>query len=346
MLVLSILGILFTLLYMGRHKRLLPSSYVRLGEAGDIGSMFGGGGEEDNSVQTISTLDAQQSALEKALYPYLAQQIQQGGTKYSGQFTAGMSPQEQTSLQLLSKYLEQGQPSVTTQGLTTAEQGLKGMSPSDTYANYMQYTYPQMQNYFETQVLPQVKEQYVGTGTYQGSPQYNASAKAYTDFGNQNMTNIANAIQNNRNQAYSLVPYLGQLQNVATQQPLQQAAAGQAYGALPRNILQGELSARYTDWLRNNPDMQSLIGDALNAMGITTQMGYQNPPNTTKAAGIGSMGNILSALIGSGIFQKDPNTGDGVSKIYTGNNFGGTDTSGMSGFNWSPTTYDYSQYGV
>lgn len=92
--------------------------------------------------------------------------------------------------------------------------------------------------------------------------------------------------------AYNAIPLALDVGNAQNNLALNKAAAGQAYGALPRTIQQAELDAKMQEFLRTLPENSPIIQQALAYLG---QQGVQNTSGTTNVSGGGTT--ILNKLM-------------------------------------------------
>ena len=231
--------------------------------------------DEEGGIKKISTLSPEQQALMSALAPYLQKYISGGLPSYTGEMVAPASQYETAGLSQLGKYLEGGVSPMTTMGLGQYQKGLAGLSPEEVKQEYMQYEYPGQKSFFEGQILPQIEEQFIPGGTYWGSPKMEAGAGAWETFGEQQLSNIGQRLTSERAAARSLLPYLGEMGQIEGGIPQVQAAM--TYGALPRVLQQAELSAKYEEFKRTNPDLAEILNTAMGMLNTTTMAAYNQP---------------------------------------------------------------------
>ncbi len=267
--------------------------------AAAAGYYVGGGGLEGESAEILqeSALDPNQQKLWDAYAEYLQGQPYDvtpwGPTDYPAQgeswWTAPPSAQEAGGLGQLTEYLQQvpGQYKTMTGALETAMQGL---SPEFMENLYTRDILPAQRRLFQEETLPGVTEAYARTGTFAGSDRAEAQALAHSRFGEQQGRGMYDAIMKGQEYGRQALGMAPSIYNY----PLGAVAASQQFGALPRQLQQQEISARFMEMKRTQPGMGPIIDRIMQALGLTTQMGYGVAPQENPLIP------ILSSLIGAG----------------------------------------------
>ena len=244
-----------------------------------LGTLAGGGvGGEEGGIQKTSTLSPEQQELIKKLAPYLQERIGQGLPGYTGEFVAPLSEYEQMGLGQLGKYLT-GPSALTEYGLGQYKEALAGLSPEQTEEWYSKYIAPQEKKYWEEEVIPGVREAYVGPGTFWGTPRAEAEAGSWETFGTQQLGRIGEAIMSERAGARGMLPYLGEMAGLEGGMP--QIEAAMTYGAVPRLIQQAELSSQIQEFIRTTPELSPILNQVLQLLGIQTQAAYYQEPQAS-----------------------------------------------------------------
>lgn len=120
------------------------------------------------------------------------------------------------------------------------------LSPQATADWYNQFMRPVAETQFNRTTMPRVQEAYVGPGTYWSGARANAQSQAQADFDNQQMQNIGNIYQQNRQMAnQALLPFAAQLLGANTgivygQQGQQSGGMG-GLGDLLRQLMQKQM---------------------------------------------------------------------------------------------------------
>lgn len=223
---------------------------------------------------------------------YLWGAINGGGLpRYGGQFTAGMNPTQQQGLNFATNGLSAGQAGLQNALQTVQTAAQSGFNPQDVQLA-QQYLQPYY-DYQRGQGLAQVREGQGQTGRFYGSGGVTAES---------NFLNQLNAQQSSQvlPLAMQMANYrLGAAQSIPQMLGQQQALGMGLYGLgeQQRQIDQGDLAARYQDWVRSQPI--NAISALAGLMGGTP---FYNP---TVAPNAGQLfGSALSGLGSSPDFMK------------------------------------------
>lgn len=215
--------------------------------------------------------------------------LQPGDTNY---WYAPMGPGDVLGQQLMMQYAQQPQNNQ----LSTATIGhaLQGLSPEATTQWFQNYVAPQQIQQFEQSVLPQVGENYVGSGNFWSSARREAQNKAHTDFATGLGSQLGQAIQQNRSQAIGMLPTIAALEQAQSQYPLQQAQAAVQSDALAQQLRLQELNARMQAFQQAQPEMSPTIQQALSYLGQQQIAMYGNQQGGGLGGAIsGGMGGVL-----------------------------------------------------
>jgi len=274
-----------------------------LGAAGGYGlsKLIGGGSDEEQDIQTISTLSPEQQALLGPYASFLQSRVGQGLPGYTGQLTAGMTPQQTSALSMLSSYL-QGTPDIQTFGLEQYKNALAGMDPTETANWYREYMLPEQKRLQEEEVIPGVREAYAGPlSAYYSEPRMGAEARSWGKYGTERGAELGEAIMSERAGARSLLPYLTQMS--ALQGGMPQIEAGMQYGEVARQIQQQELTAKFEEFKRTTPELSPVIDMIQNLLNIQTMAAFgpggAAPTASPFAQLLGPVAQYLGAYAGS-----------------------------------------------
>lgn len=275
-------------------------------------------------TEVISTLNPEQEQLFTNLFQFINRGVGQGSRAFgptgyptsAGDYwwTAGPTSQEQAGLGRLSEYVGGTYQNPFAGYLSDFMQGASPEYMTNWYRQYMQ---PAMERQFTQDILPGIKESFVGPGTFHGTPRANAMARAYGDFGAQLQQGLGQAIMSGRQQAMQMTPYAMQEGRYAAEDPLRRAQAGLQYGGLERQLRQQEINARLQEFIRTSPEYAPYIQAALNMLNIQTQAIMQTPGTQglagplIQAAGTvlgGPIGNVVAGALGNSFGVKPADT--------------------------------------
>ena len=129
----------------------------------------------------------------------------------------------------------------------------------------------------ETEVIPRIREEYIPTGTFYGSPRYEAVGKAWEQYGAEQLGRIGSAIQKEREAARQMLTYLPTMTALTEERPLRLAEAGMELGALPRLLEQAKLQSEIEEFVRTTPELSPILDRALQLLNLQTQAAYYRP---------------------------------------------------------------------
>lgn len=222
---------------------------------GVAGGLFGGGDEEEQ-LRIISTLNPEQQRLLGQLAPYLQGQIGKGLPAWEGDLAAPIGAGEEWGI---GKYKE----------------AVEGMDPAAVRDWYMEYMAPAEQRYMKETVIPEVREAGVPGGTLRGTGTEGRVSGAWERFGEAQLGRIGEAVMGERAEARKMLPgYMGA-------------------AALPRLIEQMDLDKQIAEFVRTTPELNPILNLARDVLNIQTQAAYfpgqKESPFVTMAPAIGEM---------------------------------------------------------
>lgn len=257
-------------------------------------TIFGSEPEAKTTQQPVLT-DLQRSAMDQLISQILSSGkiTPEGAYKpYEGQFTAGMSGLQNSSLAALEALAMK-----QVEGAGTAQKALTGVvesggNPVDVSKVFDTNVAQPMMYDFTNKILPQLNAHFAGNAAFGSDKKkqteiltknfsdslVNARAKMEFDSmnqANQNLMTAANALPGVNNQAITSI---------------MQALSG---GAVPQATAQNELTAKYQDWLRGQTASQANVQALLAAIGLPA---FQNITTVTP----GTQGLLGAMLSGSG----------------------------------------------
>lgn len=271
-----------------------------------ISELFGG---KDASLKTVSALDANQQQLYSQLANYLKQAMTTGATPWAStsptaagyNYVGGPTAQEQSALGALDRYL--ASPNTLSTDLSPFLANIQRLAtPGASTQSYMQNVYPALERQVSESVIPKLREAYAGTGTFSGTDRATAEQKTWTDLASNVAATLAQQEQQNALAAAGALPSVQSAYQGIASQDVQKAAAGLQYGGLERQLQTQELSARYNEFLRTNPQSASIINQVMQLLGLQTQASYMDPgsPGLLSQALSGLVGGASSVLGGLG----------------------------------------------
>lgn len=241
---------------------------------------------DKGGVEKTSTMTSEQQELMKKAVEFASGGVGKGLAPWGGNFAAPLSGYEQMGLDKLGEYMQSDIPETTQFGLGKYKEALAGMSPGATTDWYQQYIAPEEKRIFDEQILPGIKEAYVGPGTYWGSPRAGAEASAVQEFGTGQMSRIGEAIMSERESARGMLPYLGSMMELEEGAPLRRAQAGMELGAMPRQIEQAELLGQIDDFRRTQPELNPILDFVSQLLNTTTTAAYGKQGSSSPFASI------------------------------------------------------------
>lgn len=248
-------------------------------------------GGTDPSLEKTSTLNPEQEAVSKALGPFISERIGKGLPAYEGDMVAGLSELEGLGLGQAKQFVTSGPGSVATQSLGAFGEAMEGMSPEEIESFYNQHYQPIRNRIFERDVMPAVRESFVGPGAFRSSGMQDAIARSAGQFAEEGARDIGDYILAERGQNKQLLSLAPAFAALEEESPLRRAEAGLAFGQLPRALEQAELEAKFSEFQRTMPELSPILDQAMQYLGIPTQASYFNP---------GSPNQILELLKGVG----------------------------------------------
>jgi len=241
-----------------------------------------GGGEGQEVPQNLDTRNEDQKRKDAALADFVTKYLPQyqPGKPYNGQRTAGMSGYEGQGLEFLQQFLNS--PALS----QTGEAGKKQVM--DTLAGNFD---PRSQPSFQaSRDLFKLSEQdAIDTSNQQlGARNKYFSSERMREVGDITKrtalgTNalITQYLDNERERQMRAVPQALEYNALETQAPLDRATAATTIGALPRQIEQYDLEAKYKDFIRQQDEFAGVISAASGVSSSPTSFrAYEQPQSS------------------------------------------------------------------
>jgi len=228
-------------------------------------------------IEKTSTLSPEQEKIMKKLAPWIEERIGKGLPRWEGEWVAEPSEYEELGLGRLGEYLKSEPSELLGYGLGRYKEALEGLSPEETYDWYMKYIAPLEKRYMEEEVIPRIREEYIPTGTFYGTPRYERVGKAWEQFGAEQLGRIGRAIMSEREAARQMLGYLPTMTALEEERPLRLAEAGLRLGALPRLLEQARLESEIQEFIRTTPELSPILDKALQLLSLQTQAAYYRP---------------------------------------------------------------------
>lgn len=234
--------------------------------------------------------------LRKPFVDYLKNQIGKTGPTYSGEITAPMSDQENQSLTKVNEYANQtqGGNSTINAGKKQIEDTLNGNYDPSTSPYYQAVKAQAAQNLTDTN--KQIASDSAGAGRYFTGSRIKQQSRAASDSALNLNTILGQQAENERQRQVSLVPQALSYGQSEQQLPLQQAAALQTIGALPRTLQQNTDTAKQNEFYKSQYDYPLSILQLI--AGVQTPPTYNQPQGNPLLAGLGQgAGSMLPLLL-------------------------------------------------
>ena len=208
------------------------------GNAGDFGSPKG-----------VNTVADPYGSLRKPFLESMIGKIDQPGPVYQGKTAAEMTDQEKASLDKVSQYANQMKGSTFNAAKGEIEKTLGGQYDPATSPYYQAVKAQSAANLEDTK--RQIASDAAAKGRYFTGSRVKQQARE-TGESNRNLDVILGTLaENERQNRLNVIPQALALAQAEEQLPLQQAAALQTYGALPRNIEQAKLDAQLENFYKS-----------------------------------------------------------------------------------------------
>lgn len=256
---------------------------------------------EEPSLETVSTQTKQQQEMMKKFGDWMYEGIGGFGQQWEGGFAAPPSEYEEMGLEQLGKYVGGDMGEVGEFGLGQYMESLKGLDPEYMEGMYREHILPRQQRIFREEVIPTIRESYVGPGTFYGSGRTEREAKAGETFGEFTGGQMFDYIQKGQEYGRQSLGMLPEMTRLQDEDPLRRAAAGLTYGALPRQIEQKELEGRISEFIRTLPENSPMIPYLMQYMDMSTQAAFMKPGSPSPFAEVlGMAGDVASLFSGFG----------------------------------------------
>ena len=208
----------------------------------------------------------------KAALPAALERLSTLGDPYSGKLLAGLSDFEGTGLDILSRYLSQG---------AIGDNGLFGAAKNEYMNTLGGSTYdPSQGDYykaFRTAAMKELQDaqnrlnaQTSASDMYFGGGRIKQGAELQAQTTNALLAELGKLALQERQNRLNAAPAAANLGMTEFGMPLQQVAASQQYGALPREIEQAGLNSQYKEYQRQLADL-NLALDIVQALGRMPQ---------------------------------------------------------------------------
>lgn len=278
------------------------------GAAGSIMSMFGGGKDKDTkSLEEM--MPAWQSSAGQSLSDWAQKYLKeyQPGAEYTGQFTAGMAPGEESGQSWLMKFLNQQGPGEN-YGLA-ADELKKTMTGA--YDPYKSDYYQALRSGAQMEMQDSIDAMRRGQGA-RGSFFQDTSIREEDRMRSQGtnalMQILGSLAETERGRRWEGVDKAMQLEQYKEGLPLAKAQAGMELGSLPRLIEQSDLEAKYKDFLRKQDELSQSVGATQSVLGANVNYGVKDWEQQSS----GSPFERIMGLLGNQGFQ------DNISGLWSG----------------------------
>jgi len=223
------------------------------------------------------------------------------GAEFGGKRTAGMSPQETQGMEWLQKYMNQPN---TGENYNLAAGEIKktltgGYNPatSDFYQATRQGAMREQES-----AIDALRRSQGYRGTFFQDTGVREEGKVREGTANYLQQLLGSMGEKERQNRLAAVPQAMNLEQYAQGAPLAKAAAGMSLGSLPRLIEQGDLEARYQDFLRKQTELGGTIPAAQGVFGTSVNYAVEQPASSPfdRIMGLATMGgNLLSQFMGN-----------------------------------------------
>lgn len=257
-----------------------------------------------SDTQMVSTLDKYAQALRGELGPWFEARVGQGLPSFGPStmlkegeewgWIPGLTPLDQRAKGLMSEY---GAEPLDMSGLQTAlDEGLRGISPEDAEALYMEKVMPGQRRLYEEEIMPKVSEAYTKTGSFSGSDRAQAEARSAQKWGEQQGTQMMDWIKYGMQSGRNVLAQAAQLQNYINSAPALKAGQLTAFSNQMRQLELAEMNARFTEFKRTTPELSPIIDKMLAFMGMQTMAGITSGSATGTGPGWGVINTSIEAL--------------------------------------------------
>lgn len=252
-------------------------------------------------VDPYGTLNPEQKSLLQALGPQLQSKIANGEDLYSGDFTAPLTQGESDIISRNSRL-----SALSDQRLADL---ISGQFDEQAFQDAV---YKPLLKQYQEDILPQMQEQYAGSGGYWGSARADAVRGQYQDMQDTLAAERAKQLMANKQlslQALTAAPGV--------------ASGNMAIQAVPRQISQYGLDQKYNDYVRTSNQNQQYVNQAMQFLNLSTKTSTYTPG---KQGMIGTLGTIGGAALGTLIA---PGVGTALGAQLGGSIAGSFDESGV-----------------
>lgn len=281
------------------------------------------------SVSVQSNLSQAQAPVENQLGSYFGGQIGVGVPKYDGPLSAPITEYETAGLSALNKYLESGPDALygdlrAAMGTQLSGQPSTNINTQTTEDYISRAIADPLRAQYEEEILPTLRESFVGSGNLYGSARVEEERRAKRDVerdiasqgaglryaDEQARRGLAESAAGRQLQASGMAP--GVIQSYE-EFPLRQAQAGTSIGATQRLLEQAALDRELQEFIRTSPQMNPAIAQALQLIGTNTTNTIVRPSQPSILSQIGSVmastGGPTPQVAGSGMSGNPNSTG-------------------------------------
>lgn len=216
----------------------------------------------------VSTISDTYGRIREPFLDELGSKIGKPGPVYSGQITAPMTSQEQASLGKVDQYANTGYGDTFKAGAAEIQKTLNGSYDPSTSPYYQAVKAQSAKNLSDTQT--NIASNAGGGGRYYTGARLKAQGDAATNSGLNLDTILGTMAQQERQNRLSVLPQAMAYGQAEQQLPLQQAAALQQIGSLPRTLEQNTNNAMLENFYKSQYDYP------LNILQMIA--GVQSPP--------------------------------------------------------------------
>lgn len=256
--------------------------------------LFGGGGDSGGWQQIPDTPEQKQARK-------FLQDLYDKVITFPTKVVPGLSPLEEQAQSLVQNYIGQGTPTGVSQAIAELSKTVTGGYNPETSPAYQGYrTTSQLE---ENEAVNALRRRLQLGGLPASTPALGQEGKVRQGYSGMRLEKLGDLITQERNRQMAATTPLASLSTQVSEQPLKQAGAAEAFGAIPREIetqqeqaiwdaLVATLTAPYTY-------QAPVAGTILNEPRYT----YINPQQSSSGAGggIGSLlGQILPSILGGG----------------------------------------------
>lgn len=226
----------------------------------------------------------------------------QPGKAYTGDFTAPLGGIEKQGIdQFLNQYLNQGVSSNVTDVQKLLNQTVTGGFDPGTSAYYQALR--DASAYNRKQALNQTNADLGSRNKFFSSEAVAKTGDINAQTANALNLALADLANKERDRSLSAVAPALNLEDYLSKIPLQKATAATTIGAIPRQLEQSDLEARYQDFKRQQEELKGVVNAGSGVSNATITQGYANPTLQQDNGLTGFLSTILGSGAGQGALQ-------------------------------------------